>query len=247
MKKIDLNKMVELAKVTNNVELQKELFNLENKDINKSLKTNINLSEELKEELKYRTYYLLYKDRRELGVLVEEDEPSLYSNETLYELPKYYNTSVNDIREDYKDFEICGDSDFILETSRDEYVCRVNYDIDPNKRYYRRHCDDISKGSDLIKALNEELREFCYLEFQGKLFSFCDIYVEIEELKLKEVDCISINDYDPDAEMTLFEDREGNQIAMKNDYRNGKNVISIDEFYDTKEIKEQNNSYDFDR
>ncbi|MFW2306058.1 hypothetical protein [Aliarcobacter butzleri] len=240
MKKIDLNKMVELAKVTNNVELQKELFNLENKDINKSLKTNINLSEELKEKLKYETYYLLNKDRRHHGVLVREDEPSLCSNETLYELPKYYNTSVNDIREDYKDFEICGD----LETSMGEYLCRVDYDIDPNKRYYRRHSDDISKGSDLIKELKEELREYCYLEFQGELFSFCD---EIEELKLKEVDCISINNYDPDAEMILFEDKKGNQIAMENDYRNQKNVISIDEFYITKEEKEQNNSYDFDR
>lgn len=73
-------------------------------------------------ELKYRTYYLLNKDCRELGVLVEEDEPSLYSNETLYELPKYYNTSVNDIREDYKDFEICGDGDFIFRNFK-RWIC----------------------------------------------------------------------------------------------------------------------------
>lgn len=167
MKKIDLNKMVELAKVTNNFELQKELFNLENKDINKSLKTNINLSEELKEELKYETYYLTETNR----LLKEGEFDDLEDNEN----SKFYYGTWNYNTSSYDGFD------------------------------------------------------------------------DFERLKLKEVDCISINNYDPAAEMILFEDKEGNQIAMKNDYRNGKDVISIDEFYVTKEIKEQNNSYDFDR
>ncbi|KLE03624.1 hypothetical protein [Aliarcobacter butzleri] len=47
-------KIVEIAKTTNDFKIQEELFSLENEDINNGLKVNLNLSDKLKEKFELK-------------------------------------------------------------------------------------------------------------------------------------------------------------------------------------------------